>query len=208
MINLTCDGCQQRFEAPDSAAGTTVSCPKCNAPNGVPGSATVARRADSGDEEVDAPLQGEKVLLSARRAMFRARPARFMGLLLVTLGGLGSGAYFQFSEHEPLYAALCALVGLVGLFPLILWKIATLGELLEITSHRTILKRGLLSKTTTEVRHNDIKNFQIDQSLQQRIFNTGTIGISSSGQDGIEISATDIPKPYRVREIIDRNRGF
>lgn len=210
MMNITCDGCQQRFEVPDAAAGTTVTCPKCNAPNGVPGSvASATPKIDTGgDDEVDTPLQGEKTLLSVRRAMFRARPARFMAFLLLTLGGLSGAVYFLFVEKEEVYAALCGVVALVGLVPLLIWKVATLGETLEITSHRTILKRGILSKTTTEVRHNDIKNFQIDQTLQQRMFNTGTVGISSSGQDGIEIYAKDIPKPYRVREIIDRNRGF
>ncbi|MBC7772271.1 MAG: PH domain-containing protein [Pyrinomonadaceae bacterium] len=207
MINITCDGCQQRFEVPDSAAGTTVPCPKCNTSNGVPGRA-VSGKMDTREDEATARLQGEKIMLTARRAMFRARPARFMGLLLLTLGGLGGAGYFLTSGQDPMLAGVCGFVALVGLLPLVIWKVATMGELLEITSHRTILKRGILSKTTTEVRHNDIKNFQIDQSLQQRIFNCGTVGISSSGQDGIEIYAKDIPKPYRVREIIDRNRGF
>jgi len=210
MINLTCDGCQQRFEVPDSAAGTTVKCPKCNAPNGVPGAVLAAtpRTKPGDDEEVDAPLEGERVLLSARRAMFRARPARFMAFLIITLGGLGGAVYFSTAKNDATLAAVCGAAGVIGIVLLVFWKLSLLGELLEITTHRTIFKRGILGKTTSEVRHNDIKNFRIDQTFQQRIFNAGTIGISSSGQDGIEIVARDIPKPYRVRELIDRNRGF
>ena len=38
------------------------------------------------------------------------------------------------------------------------------------------------------------------------MLNVGYIGISSSGQDGIEIEVRDIPRPYDVKELIDEYR--
>lgn len=202
MIPITCDGCNQRFEVPDDAASTTVKCPKCAAPNGVP---SLGKDDAPQPREAATDPASEQQLLWVRPAMFRARPARFSLFALIALGGLGAAGYFL-TTKEPALALGCALGSLLGIVPLVLWKIATLGASLEITSRRTVLNRGLFSKTTTEVRHEDIKNFQVDQTFQQRIFNVGTIGISSSGQDDIEIKVGDVPKPYRVREIIDRHR--
>lgn len=203
MITLTCDACNQRFDVPDDAQGTTVKCPKCNEPNGVPNRTL----ADAPPPQMAASdPSSEQRLLYVRPAMFRARPARFSLFLLLALAGLGGAGYFLTAGNDPTLAIACGVGSLVGIVPLVLWKIASLAASLEITSRRTVLNRGLFSKTTTEVRHEDIKNFQVDQTFQQRIFNVGTIGISSSGQDDIEIKVNDVPKPYRVREIIDRHR--
>lgn len=209
MITLTCDGCSKRIEVPDNAAGTTVRCPGCQAPNGVPSlnptPDDAQRRAADHAADHAAAHAPEQALLYIRTSMFRARPARFSLFALIALAGIGGGIYFL-TTKEPALALACALGSLAGIGPLLVWKIQCLGTSLEITSRRTVLNRGLFSKTTTEVRHEDIKNFQIDQSFQQRLFNVGTIGISSSGQDEIEIMVSDVPKPYRVREIIDRHR--
>ena len=87
-------------------------------------------------------------------------------------------------------------------------KPLVLGTALEVTTKRTILYRGLFSKASSEVMHSEISNFQIKQSFLNRVFRVGTIGISSSGQEGIEIVAPDIPTPYRVRELIDSHRNM
>lgn len=93
----------------------------------------------------------------------------------------------------------------LGIGTLILW-FKHLGERITITNKRTILRRGLLSKQTTEVLHDHVRNIQIWQSMTNRIFNVGRIGISSSGQDGIEIIADATPKPGEVKKTIDYYR--
>jgi hypothetical protein len=47
---------------------------------------------------------------------------------------------------------------------------------------------------------------QLDQSFFQRLFDVGTIAISTSGQEGIEISVQGIPHPQNVRDLIDKYR--
>ena len=51
-----------------------------------------------------------------------------------------------------------------------------------------------------------MRNIQIEQGFWNRVFNVGTIGISSSGQDGIEILIANIPKPDEVKKVIDHYR--
>jgi uncharacterized membrane protein YdbT with pleckstrin-like domain len=63
-----------------------------------------------------------------------------------------------------------------------------------------------LSKSVTEVWHQDIRNVQLNQSFFQRIFDVGSIGISSAGQSGLEISVTGMPNPDQVKALIDGHR--
>ena len=99
---------------------------------------------------------------------------------------------------------LLALLTL-GIGPLVLW-LRHLGERIHVTNKRTTLRRGLLSKSTTEVLHDHVRNIQIRQSFLNRVFDVGTVGISSAGQEGVEIIAQDIPHPERVKRTIDSYR--
>ncbi len=93
----------------------------------------------------------------------------------------------------------------LGIGTLILW-FRNLGNRLYITNKRTILRSGFFSKSTTEVMHDHVRNVQVEQSFLNRIFNVGTIGISSSGQDGVEIVAHSVPRPMQVKKTIDLYR--
>lgn len=93
----------------------------------------------------------------------------------------------------------------LGIVPLFLW-VRHIGDRLHITNKRSILRSGFFSKSTTEVLHDHVRNVQVDQTFLNRIFNVGTIGISSSGQDGVEIVAHKIARPMHVKETIDLYR--
>lgn len=93
----------------------------------------------------------------------------------------------------------------LGLGILPLW-LKYLGERIHVTNKRTILRKGLLSKSTTEVLHDHVRNIQVSQSFWNRMFDVGTLGISSSGQEGIEIVARHIPHPDEVKRTIDLYR--
>jgi uncharacterized membrane protein YdbT with pleckstrin-like domain len=137
--------------------------------------------------------------------MFRARPFSFTGLLFLGLAGIVGGGYLLFTGRET-WGIVCLVGSLLGWGPLIVWRVVKHATSLEITNKRTVAYRGLLSKASNEVRHNDIKNFQVDQTFLNRILGVGTVGISSSDQDEVEIRVRDLPGPYRIREIIDRHR--
>jgi uncharacterized membrane protein YdbT with pleckstrin-like domain len=101
---------------------------------------------------------------------------------------------------HPLLALLTLGVG-----TLLLW-LNRLGERVHITNKRTVLRTGLLSKRTTEVMHDHVRNIQVTQSFLNRIFDVGTLGISSAGQEGIEIVARDVPHPEELKRTIDYYR--
>lgn len=123
----------------------------------------------------------ETVLYDEHPAMFRNHPVGFViCLLLAPLG--------------------------VGLLILLAWYVQVRGKRLTVTNRRVSLRRGILSKDINDIFLNDIRNVRVSQSLFQRIFGTGYLGISSAAQAGIEIEVNGIPAPYRVKQIIDQYR--
>jgi uncharacterized membrane protein YdbT with pleckstrin-like domain len=96
-------------------------------------------------------------------------------------------------------AAVCVLV-------LMVWKLITLDCGLKVTTKRSVERRGLFSRATSEVLHADIRNVQIEQSFWQRVWNVGTLSISCAAEHEDEIRMTDVPRPEEVRRIIDLYR--
>jgi len=129
----------------------------------------------------DDPEYIENVLYESHPSMFRNSPVWFVITLILCLVG-------------------------VGLIVFAIWFFKCKGATLTVTDDRTRLRRGILSKSITEVWHQDVRNVQLDQSFFQRVFDVGTIGISSAGQGGLEIQVAGIPQPDRVKELIDQNR--
>lgn len=104
-----------------------------------------------------------------------------------------------------LSVVLIAAFGL-GLLIFLFWWLRCIGTTLTVTDERTILRKGILSKYTNEVYHSDVRNVQLKQSLFQRIFRVGYVGIASAGHSGMEIEVEGIPHPEVVKEIIDMRR--
>jgi uncharacterized membrane protein YdbT with pleckstrin-like domain len=124
----------------------------------------------------------DQTLYEAHPAMFRNHPFGFI-LCLILVAAFG-----------------------LGLLIFLFWWLKCMGVALIVTDQKTTLRTGILSKNITEVYHEDVRSIQVSQSLFQRICGVGSIGISSAGQSGVEISATGIPAPNNVREIIDAHR--
>ncbi len=152
----------------------------------------------------------EQQVLFLRPAMFRARPMMFSLLWLLLLAGGAGSVYFGVMSRGGQYGhwlwVPSVLVILIAVVSLIAWRIRTLGESLRVTNKRSIQRRGLFSKATSEVLHDNIRNITISQSFWERIWRVGTIGIASAGQEGIEIQIASIPSPDKVREVIDLYR--
>lgn len=124
----------------------------------------------------------ESILYQSHPSMFRNNPIGFiLSILLIAAFGL-------------------------GLLILLVWWLKVLGITLIVTDERVTLRKGILTKHTNEVYHADIRNVQISQGLFQRMLGVGTIGISSAGQAGIEIQVAGLPKPQKIKDIIDQHR--
>ncbi len=102
--------------------------------------------------------------------------------------------------------ALIIIYGL-GLVILLIWYLKTKATKLIITDQRVILRKGLLSKHTTEIEHNDIKNIQVNQSFIQRLLGAGKLSVSSAGTGAVEINVEGIKNPESLKEMIRKARN-
>jgi len=219
MIDFTCDRCERTLEVPDEKAGSKFECPDCGDMNIVPSSDIAPTASGPDSHQADAlsrmglpPDSGpEKRVLRASPSIFRGSPFRCVGLAILPvaaplglyflLGQLGTAGQSTYTWWA--FAIVAALSwGWLGVW----WVFTVLGRSFEITNKRTIERRGIVRRDTSEVLHDHVRNIQISQSVINRILNVGSIGISSSGQDGIEILMKDLPKPGKLKEVIDAYR--
>ena len=113
----------------------------------------------------------------------------------------------MFRNQPILFAVISVLsIALVGLPIFLVWWLQCKAAKLTVTTERTSMRKGLLSKHTNEVYHSDVRNIQVRQSLFQRMLKTGSVAISSAGQGGVEIHFAGLPEPDSVRQIIDAQR--
>lgn len=213
VLTAKCPFCGAPVDATIDKLKEPVDCPKCGRPFEIEipvvSVSEVREIPDAAADQTTDLVQetGERVLVKTHPAIFRARPLRILGCLILI--GLGAaGAYYAWmsgaSEHFLWIGAACVLAGLTVLFA---WWIGALATSLTLTNRRTILRRGLFSRETTEVQHDDVRNIQMEQSFLERIFHVGDIGISSSGQAGLEIVARSIPHPNTVVRLIRENQN-
>ncbi len=220
-MQITCDRCDQPFEVDNPQPGQKVACPQCGDISVIPGAIAVGRAvgstpspaAPSAPDRAAAagypPAHGpEAEVLLVRPAMLRAHPFRFLILALVLLGGLGAGIFFMFFMtpiNTPVAIGGFALAA-VALVLLGVWKVHTLSEGLRITTKRTVETKGLLSKSTSEILHADIRNIQVEQTFLDRVWNVGFLSLASSAESQDVVEMRDVPNPAKVRSIIDLYR--
>jgi hypothetical protein len=130
---------------------------------------------------IENPTEEDKVEYEENPPMFRNHPFYFV----ISLG-------------------LC-FVG-IGFVIFLYWAIKKYSYKLTVSKYKTSFRTGVFSKKTSEVFHSDVKNIQVEQSFIQRLLNTGTIKISSAGQNDFEIEIQGMPRPYEIKGIIDLHR--
>jgi membrane protein YdbS with pleckstrin-like domain len=202
VIQISCDNCEKRFQVDAELAGQKAACPYCGDINRIPEERTPESRGLP-------PEQGpEREITTVRPALFRAHPFRALLIFFLFAGGIALAIWSNRGDQTWLmYLSLVPTA--VGLVWAIYWIIkAHLWIRLTISNKRTVQHEGIITRRTSEVLHDHVRNVEIEQSFLQRILGTGSIGISSAGQDDIEIMVKDIPNPYAVKKLIDEYRDM
>jgi uncharacterized membrane protein YdbT with pleckstrin-like domain len=121
-------------------------------------------------------MPGE-VLYEAHPAMFRARPFAFV-LCVLLIAAFG-----------------------IGILILLYWYVLTRATQLTVTDNDITYERGILSKDRTSVSLRQVRSVRVAQGFINRIFDVGTIEISSTG-DKPEFTVKDMPDPHDIRDAI------
>jgi len=124
----------------------------------------------------------EETLLKVNPAMFRSNPVGFI-LSIILIAAFGA-----------------------GLIILFIWWLKCKTRTLTVTNKRTSIREGLISKHTSEILHSHIRNIQIAQGFFDRIFDVGTLAISSAAQSDMELTFSGLAHPEKVKSLIDGHR--
>ncbi|MEZ6128580.1 MAG: PH domain-containing protein [Planctomycetaceae bacterium] len=225
VLTTTCPYCKQEVDSTVEHLDGPVECPHCNRPFDMEIPKAVVQSVRTVDEtsvnqEKMAAQPAERVLAKVHPVAFRSRPVA--ALLLLTMGIAAIAALilsaagrrvagFAFQETAMLGPASlltwsCAFVLLAVVLVAGYWVVMSRFETLTVTDDRTIHQQGWVSRDTSEVQHDDVRNIQLDQSLLQRLLDVGTVGISSSGQDDLEVVAKRLANPQRIIDLIRGNQ--
>ena len=153
------------------------------------------------------PDSGPEVeVIRVRPSLWRGHPFGATLLLVVPIVGLIALPIAGFFAL-PLSFAVAGAFALVCWFMLFIWWLRfSVAQSLWISNKRVVERRGLLSRSLNEVLHDHVRNIQVKQSFIQRVFGIGSVGISSAGQDGIEIFMKNLPNPDDIKRTIDLYR--
>ena len=88
---------------------------------------------------------------------------------------------------------------------LLYMKIKTFGAHLYVKPDEVEFETGILNRKSVEISYKNLRTVIVTQTLMQRLLNIGNISIASSGTDGMEIVAPNMPSPNEIRDEIQAN---
>jgi hypothetical protein len=217
-VLFRCPHCGARVRVNEQLLGNEVTCanPDCGRPffAEAPVAQPIMDTGEDADDgaptfEVDRVTRNDEERVKVvHPSMWRRHPFRFLGLwALVVLGcvmlvaGILMGATWLNLGSVTLGVAGLVIAAAAGL-TLLVWWVKIYYTMLIISTRRSIFRQGIISRATTEVQHDDVRNLQMDQNTFERIMGVGDISISSAGQEGLEIQANDIPHPEEVVSLL------
>lgn len=225
VLTAQCPYCQHEVDSTIEHLDGPVVCPSCEKPFEMEMPTAVVTSVHEIDEKAARHINmasepAERTLVEVHPVVFRARPIASIlffvvglaaaALIILSVTGMSLAGY-SFGETMVLgpasivvwlgAAALLVIAGMVGY-----WTLLSRFSTLTVTDDRTIYREGIVSRDTSEVQHDDVRNIQLDQTFMQRLLNVGGIGISSSGQDDLEVVAKGLPHPKQIIDLIRENQ--
>ena len=225
VFTTKCPYCQHEVDSTIDHLGGPVVCPGCKKPFEIKMPTAVVTSVHEVDEKEAnnarmATEPEERTLANVHPVVFRARPVAtvILGLvfliavvaMVMSVAGMSVAGYSldetMILGPASLLTWVCGITLLAIACVVGYWMLLSQFTTLTVTNDRTIYQRGFVSRETSEVQHDDVRNIQLDQSFVQRLLNVGGVSISSSGQDDIEVVAKRLPNPKRIIELIRANQ--
>ncbi|HKC29850.1 MAG TPA: PH domain-containing protein [Jatrophihabitans sp.] len=131
-------------------------------------------------------------------------PATFWFLVICALAGLGIGFAPSHGTTRTVVIVAVIVVGFVLLCwlsfgPWIRWRTTHY----IFTTHRVLIRRGVLRHTGRDISLQRINDVAFTQSLWDRMVRAGTLTIESAGEHGQE-ELSDVPRSDQMQQALNR----
>ena len=124
-------------------------------------------------------------------------------LVVVGLASFLAAIVPEGSAQDPVRLAIVAVAAVVVivlvLVPYLRWRTTHY----VLTTHRLMTRVGILNHRGRDVPLNRINNAMYEQSVWERIINSGTLVVESAGEDGQQVFR-HIPDADRTQQLINR----
>lgn len=94
-------------------------------------------------------------------------------------------------------AAGCLLI-----FPVWAWLSTRFGSRYRITLDSVIEEHGIIGRTASEIRIQDIRNIVVTQSALERVLFMGHVSFSSAAGAGVEVTFSKVARPGAIRDLV------
>ncbi|ADU49833.1 PH domain-containing protein [Intrasporangium calvum] len=147
--------------------------------------------------------QGERVERSIHPHWLTVAGPVLFGLVLAAGAGFAVVATPDDSRGDLLQWVLVAVAVLIAVpavvVPFLRWRTTHY----VVTSHRVMVRRGILRKSGKDITLSKITDVSFEQSLVDRIINSGSLRIESAG-DSPDEQLRNIPHSNHVQQLINR----
>ncbi|MEZ5102562.1 MAG: PH domain-containing protein [Thermoleophilia bacterium] len=106
----------------------------------------------------------------------------------------------------PWWIGLVITLAAIGLVLLIGW-VRRVETLYTVTSHRIMIRRGILSRVEKSAHIDRVQNVNYSQNPFQRMFRVGDVEFDTAGTDDFEFRFAGVNDPRALRETIARAYG-
>lgn len=192
---MKCSGCGTEL-GPDVAF-----CPKCGTKAGAAPLPSDARSAFQAGGPSGAAHSDEETKLWEGGYSGKAMVGSWFLALLATIG-LGTAIAFW---PEGTWI-LVGLIGAIWLFLILVLAVRKLAIHYELTTQRFIHQSGILTRTSDRIEVIDIDDVTFQQGVVERMFNVGSIKLSSSDRTHPELHLIGIDQVKVVADTIDDAR--
>jgi uncharacterized membrane protein YdbT with pleckstrin-like domain len=148
--------------------------------------------------------QDEKVVESLHPHKITIVPAILWFLVICAAAGAGIALAPSHGTGRTVVLVIVFVVAVVALFwltlkPLISWRTTHY----IFTTHRVLIRRGVLRRTGHDIALQRINDVGFSQSLWDRMVGAGTLTIESAGEQGQEV-LTNIPNSDEQQQLLNR----